>query len=587
MITQLKDGTTILNGWQEGIADSPHLGPADIRNINLTSSPGEAAVNFKTSAMNQPPVVTAVAFTVETTDIITVPSTTGWYAGMAITLNSLVGGTGLATGRVYWVGSISGNTFKPYTNPANAVTATSPVNVTLAGSGTLSSYTFSAPLDKSIFYSGTSSLIRTYIFILDDTGKVWWIQNTGGNLTNNLVYLGNDTLTGTTGRAVVVFNNYIIVFRSSTMDYLQAQNIESGVDLDSGSGWVYGWESASGVALARRPTLVGQDNVLYYDNDNRIGSISVIGSIFDPNSSATYNKNTSALDLPNKDEVRSLGEQGTNLLIGGMREFVYPWDRISPSFDYPLILPENNTTRIVSSNQIAFLFNGTRGQIYVTNGASVELFKKVPDYITEVYEPYFAWTDAMVWRNQLYFSFTATTNAGVALTSTGGVWGIDMTSGAFRCTNQLSYGSYAGSATVLLPHVLSANPPGSGIYVGWSVNSTYGVDVSSTEPYQNYDARIDTEIVPVGTFVEKYTPRHFEFKMAMPMVAGESIRLSGRKSLSDSFEVIGTTTSTVLSAPYDTPFEDWEWLQFRIEMSSTATNPSYNRLTEIRVNGQA
>jgi len=294
-----------------------------------------------------------------------------------------------------------------------------------------------------------------------------------------------------------------------------------------------------------------------------------------------------ALDLPNGDDVISLGEQNTSLLIGGMQDLVYPWDRISPSFDFPIILPENNTVRIVSANQLAYLFTGNRGRIYVTNGSSVELLKKIPDYIAGSYEPYFAWADAMVWRNQLYFSFTATTNAGVALATTGGLWAIDMPTGAFRLTNKLSYGSYAGSATVLLPHVLSDTPPGTGVYVGWSVNSTYGVDVSSVDPYSNYEAMIDTEIIPVGTFVEKYTPRHFEFQMAMPMVSGESIRLSARKSLSDSYEVIGTTTDTVLSAPFDTPFDDWELFQFRVEMSSTATTPSYNRLLKMTVNGQS
>jgi len=448
----------------------------------------------------------------------------------------------------------------------------------------------SAPLDKVVAYAGASTFLRTYIFILDDSGRVWWVKNTGGVLTNNLVYLGNDTLTGTGGRGITVFKGYIIVSRASAFDALQVTLVESsgGTDLDGAGGWVYSWESISSVDQTRRPILVGQDDILYYGNDHRVGSISeVTGDNFDPSDGASFIENVAALDLPNGDDVISLGEQNTSLLIGGMQDLVYPWDRISPSFDFPIILPENNTVRIVSANQLAYLFTGNRGRIYVTNGSSVELLKKIPDYIAGSYEPYFAWADAMVWRNQLYFSFTATTNAGVALATTGGLWAIDMPTGAFRLTNKLSYGSYAGSATVLLPHVLSDTPPGTGVYVGWSVNSTYGVDVSSVDPYSNYEAMIDTEIIPVGTFVEKYTPRHFEFQMAMPMVSGESIRLSARKSLSDSYEVIGTTTDTVLSAPFDTPFDDWELFQFRVEMSSTATTPSYNRLLKMTVNGQS
>lgn len=587
MITTQKDGTIVISGWEQGIADSPHLGIADIRNVNLLSSPGEASVNFKTAAMNQPPTVAAVAFTVETTDILTVASTSGWYNGMAVTLNSLVDGTGLAINRVYWVGNLSGSTFKLYKNPSRV--AGQLVDVTLAGSGTLSSYTLSAPLDKAIDYQGGGNSGRIYEFILDDAGRVWWIDNTGGTATNNLIYLGNDTLTGTTGRGIAIFKRHIIVFRTTTMDALDTASIEGNFDLDAAyasGGWVYGWESISTVSQTRRPSIVGQDDILYYGNSKRVASISeVTGSTFNPTSGATYNENTSALDLPAGDDVQSLGELGVYLLAGGVQNFVYPWDRVSPSFDFPLILPETKTERIVSANQIAFLLVGNRGRIYVTNGSSIELYKKLPDYITGVYEPYFMWSDAMSWKNQLYFSFTATKNDTTALTATGGIWAIDTTSGALRCTNQLSYASYAGSATVLLPHLLSAAPPGNGIYAGWSVNSTYGVDVSSTSPYSNLEARIDTEIIPLGTNEYPFTPNEFEFKLSRPMVSGESIKLSYRKNLTASFAEIGSTSTAVLSANSDTNFEDAEWVQLRVEMSSTASTPSYVPLTEIRLSG--
>lgn len=569
----------LVNNFQAGIADSPHLGIADMRCVNILSSPGEVSVNFKTAAMNQPPTVSALAYTVATTDIFTVSSTAGWYNGMAVQLNTVVTAVGISTGRVYWVGDLTATTFKLYKSPSISGVA----DVTTAGNGTLSSYTLSAPLDKVITYETTQNY--NYEFILDDTGKVWWIYNNDGTVTNNLVYLGNDTLTGTTGRAITFFKDYLIVFRTSTMDALFVGDIENGTDLDAAGGWIYGWESISSVDQARRPVLVGQDNIMYYGNNEKVGSISeVAGSDFDPSSGATYAENTAALDLPAGDDVESLGELGVNLLIGGKRNYVYPWDRTSPSFDLPTPLPENKTVRIVTANNVAYLFAGNRGRIYATNGSSAVTFKKIPDYVSGVYEPYYAWSDAYAWRSQLYFSFTATQNDGTALTSTGGVWAIDLVNDAFRHVLKLSYDTYGGTASVIVPHVLSDTPPGAGLYIGWSHSGTYGVDVTSTAPYQNYETRIDSRLIPVGTFLDRFTPEHFEHKLAKLLVSGEAVRVSYRLHLTDSFSTIYTaTTAGLVSGNTDTPFENAEWVQIRIELSSAATTPSYVPLTQLLI----
>lgn len=585
-----KDGTIIFSGFEKGIAASPHEGIGDMRNVNLLGVPGEASVNFKMSAMTKPPTVTTLAFSVATTDIFTVASTSGWYNGMAVTLNTVVTAVGVVTGRVYWVGNLTATTFKLYKNPSLA--AGQLADVTTAGTGTMSSYTLSKPIAWTTdprFYTGPTGSAHRRVYILDEAGRVWWIYNAGGTLANSLVYLGNDTLTGTTGRAIAYYNRYILVFRTASVDYILASNIDADVDLDGVSGWTYGWASVSSTPQQPRPLIVGADNAVYYDNDGVVGSIiETPGDSFDPTDAASYTQNNSALDLPNNTGIFSLGELGRYLLVGGSREAIYPWDRISPSFELPIIIPEYGTYFIVSGNNLAWLFSGSRGRVYVTNGSSVEEYAKVPDYVSGVQMPYYSWSWATLWKNQLLFSFTATTNASVALTSTGGVWSIDTKDKVMRGANLLSYATYGGTASVIVPDVLTYAQPGSAIYVGWDLSGAYGVDYPSTEPYQDFEARIDTEIAPLGTYIDKYTPRHFEFKLARPLVAGEKIRLSARPSLADSFVVLGTTTTaTLVSDAYDTNFEDAQWVQLRAEYSSTATTPSYVPLTEIRMNGAA
>jgi hypothetical protein len=350
----------VINDFYKGIADSPHLGFEDIRNFNFTSTPGAATINFKTSALSIPPTVSAASVTaVAATDIFTVASTTNWYNGMAVELGSLTGGTGASASRVYWVGDLSGATFKLYKNPA--LEAGSVLNITTdLTAGTVTSYTLNTPIDKAMSYATPNSVRPNYIFILDESGRVWWVKNSVGTLTSTLVYLGNDTLTGTTGRGINVYKDYLIVFRTSLVDALPLTALEDETDLDTSGGWTYAFETISTVTEQLRPTLVGQDDVLYYSNGaGRLASITeVSGSIFDPTSGATWTENVSAVRIPRGDYIQSLGELGTHILIGGIKEYVYPWDRVSPSFDYPILLPEHHTSRIVTSNQIAYLTIG-------------------------------------------------------------------------------------------------------------------------------------------------------------------------------------------------------------------------------------
>lgn len=582
----------VIDGFEKGIADSAYEGIADMRNVNIITAPKEVAVNFATTALTIPPTVSAVAFTVDASnDTFTVASTTNFYNGMAIVFDTIVTATGFSTGRVYWIGNLTSTTFKIYKNPNLAVASL--VDVTLSGSGTYSSYTLGAPLDRTIAYNtgtvGANSVVQAQ-FILDSNGRVWWVYNPAGVLTNYLVYLGNDTLTASSGgRGINTLGKYLIVFRSSTTDYLNLQNLTLSTDLDGASGWVYGWESVgSTTGQTRRATCQGQDNALYFANFQKLGSILVnAGSTFDPATSSTYTKNLTALALPNGDDVTALGELGQNLLIGGIKNYIYPWDRVSTAANYPLLLSENVTTRIVTANQNAYIFAGNRGRIYITNGANLELYKKIPDNITSTVDPYFTWQDAIYWKNQLYFSFTASTNGNVSIDTVAGVWGIDLTTNSFRYANQLSYGAYTGTTSVLMPSVMpdvfTSIPAGGGFYIGWTNSGTYGVDVTSSTPYTNYQTRIDSDLIPIGTFLNPDTISNIEWKTSKPLVSGESIKLSWRGNLTDSFTLIGTSsTAGKVSDLYTANFQQQQWLQIRYEASSTATAPSYVPLREIR-----
>jgi len=593
MSVRIEKNDIVIEVDLDGIADSPHLGTADLRSVNIGTVPGEASVNYKTVPMSTPPTVTALAYTVNTTtDTFTVASTTGWFNGMAIFLNTIVTSTGITINRPYWIGDLTATTFRLYKSPSIAVAGL--IDVTGSnGSGTLTTYVMTALIDKAAYRetsTGSTGLQLNSVLFLDSEGKVWWANNNDGVPADNMVYIGNTTLTSTNnkGRGITMFRNYLIVFRHNTMDALN-MNLLINAATDLTTAWTYGWESISGVNETVRASKVGQDDIMYYYNSNsRLGSISEnTGSSFNPASGATYTENTSAIDLPDSTVILSIGELGQNLLIGTDNNKVYPWDRISPSFDLPIELPEDRIKKIISVNSTAYMLAGGRGRIYETAGSVAAEWKKIPDHISGKFEPYYTWGDVEINRGQMFVSFTASENDGTAINTMGGVWAIDLKTKALRQIHQLSHGN-GGSVGVIQKNIYTATPAGTGLYAGWtnSAGTSFGIDTGSSLPYSGGETIIETEIIPIGNYTFNVTPSQYEFKLSRPLVDGESIELLARTNLTESYISAGVcNTAGALSDEFSatTGLENTQWIQMKAILTSTNTTPSRVPLKQFRI----
>ncbi len=356
--------------------------------------------------------------------------------------------------------------------------------------------------------------------------------------------------------------------------------------------------------------LVGQDNVVYYCDSNYVGSFfEIYGQTFNPLNNTTYTFAKAVVEIPTVDQATCLAELGINLMIGGIRNLAYPWNRtgtvsgssILNSYSYPIWFSESLIQRMITIKNNTYVFVGNRGNIHITNGSQSDIWMKVPDHISGTVEPYFQWGGCAGTKDELLFSMQATDNNGTKLTTYGGIWAVNVNTKTLRLVNELSYGTNGGYAPALMalipmPGVTtdSGNPKGLGFYAGWdSGASIYGRDRAQFSQYTSGQSIIETEIIPIGTFNKPRNLTQIEYKLSTPLVGNESIEIQqrlffGNATVSPWTSIFVDTLSSSpigLSNTHPTDFANAQWIQFKIILTSTASSPSYVRLKQIRVLG--
>lgn len=604
------DNSLVIDGWEKGIADSPFNGIADMRNANIISVPGEASVNFATTAWSNQPTLTNVSISSANTgtDTLTIASTPSLVSknGTAIVISGSSLPAGITAGIPYWVGGpVTATTMKLYSDPGTNVL------IDITTTGTPGDWTFSTiNMGRPMHWTLNTSNVP---YMVDSNGRVWY-EN--GNIAIGMSYAGNRVPTSrTAGNGVQYYQasdgtGYLFVFHNSSIDYTTTANITT-------ASWKYQWYPWDGTLggynatpTARLNTAAGelnthysiwaQDNVIYYCDAAYVGSFfEKDAQVFDPTNTATYTWGgataitpSQALLLPKFEIAQSLAELGVSLLVGGKYNKIYPWNRIDTVANYPIWLPEYFIKDMITVNTNTYIFVGNRGRIYITNGSQVQLFKKIPDHISGTVEPNYYWGGLTTTKNQLYFGMSVVTNAGSSISQYGGVWAIDTETEALRLTNKLSYGTYAGyaSAIIAIPPTGTTSPSGTGLYIGWDNGSSgYGVDTTSSSPYTNSETTMDSDLIPIGTFQKPRDFTKIEYRLTKPMVSGESITIKTRLifNTSDTGYTTTLTDTTVgnYSSISDINFRNAQWVQFQMVLNSTASSPSYTRLKEIRILG--
>src|SRR3990167_4972854 len=388
----------IINNFQDGIAESPHLGFGLMRNVNIEEQPGAAKVNVEPETLFHTAyssTLTSVAATDVSTADETLPLT--GTAVKATTTGTLP--AGLTANTVYIINSITVSTFYFYDNITNAEAggATGRINITDTGTGTHTVTTVNPGTVNHIIRDPRAG----NRFLQDSNGRVWFgsaspLRLLVKSVLDNAV-VGSAPLPNAAGNGIVLYKqndsastHYLLAFRNALIDIA---NVYGDTETNAPS-WTNGWDfggTASDSTLNsgagsgnRHHAIVGQDDIVYFTDGRFVGSIKqASGSTFDPATTSTYTGNDQALDTPTSEVLVHLEELGVNLLAASSTSNkIYPWDRVSDSFTLPLIVPEKNVHRMKNIGNTVYILAGSKGNIYTTTGSIVRFFKKIPEQMT-------------------------------------------------------------------------------------------------------------------------------------------------------------------------------------------------------------
>lgn len=632
----------VIDGWEKGIALSPEYGIADMRGCDNDTIPGVVmargpvynylAQSGGNNIYGYTSTFTADASTDNLTMATGVPTT---Y--FAVTFSNSGGAlpTGLSAGTIYYLAS-AGTTTKVATTIQNLYAGTY-VNITANGSGTNTATGVNMGIIKqtvSQWYQLNSNPNSTSVnYCFDHNGRVWAL---------NYIQPAQWTLiTGAGGTSFVngiaVFQNWLFLFRDNKIDVMG--KLTGAISTHT---WYNNWKTLAGGTnfTGLRKTLVGQDNVLYwtdYDDAFTTARLGYIGSLRElpgqtlfadtgnpSTSSATtnYTYNNNSLDFAGGIQPVALAELNTKLVIATAQAIsftqnqenscqLYTWDRVSPSFDFPLSLPFVVVNDIKNVNNIIYIFGGRKGIVYKTDLSSIQEAFTIPAQL------YTANTGTTAYEGNPLNSSSALSNIGgflvdginfgyqsvvqdkklyfaVNYLSMTGLYAYDLSSGALSVlalpragagtdanTDAVGIYSLALSATSTFPSGYAILMFG----VAYTGPSTYFVDGyingGPNNGATNYIPYVTSDLVSVGTVNNKKTLQQIEYKLDKKMSTQSGLKIYYRTAIGDSWTLLTTddyaTYGAIASRNIALPLNDIEWIQIKVALEFNT------RLREIRL----
>lgn len=368
--------------------------------------------------------------------------------------------------------------------------------------------------------------------VYDHEADAHYIGDTDGDIYRRTSSGGYNDISGPSSDCygLVTWRNHLFSADDNSVDIYDI----------SGSSWTSSWQSFSigqiGVLDVPHTALVGTDDVVYFCDGNNIASLQeVVGQTFDPSNAATYTWNPTALDLPENYIANTLSEVGQFLVIGcyytpvlnrGNLATIFPWDRISDSFNIPFSTDGNGVQQTqASGNTLYSLVDLTEMRLYKTNLSSFELIRELKhiDFSTDLYP-----NATTTLKEEYLFGVGSNSSDSHSL----GVYG--HRNGLMH----LKHTTSQGDTDVVIGAIC---PDGSGnLLVSWENGSNHGIDFISDTFTTGYEAYVDTALYPVGTANQKKQFSTIHISLGKDLTAGQGVQVSYRDNLSGAFTVLDT-----------------------------------------------
>jgi len=416
------------------------------------------------------------------------------------------------------------------------------------------------------------------IFALDSNGVLYKSADTGATWAEVSNRLG-------VGQGLMVKWGYVFVACITTIDVVKI----------SDSSITTGWQTIDSDTLWHPMIVSKNDGKIYGGAGKYIFSIEQ-DTTFVPATAATYTFTQKDLDLPDNYRIKCLAELGNNLMVGtwqgtNIYDFkiadIFPWDRVSPSFNQPVQISENGINAMINIGNQLFIMAGIEGKVYRSDGYNAVQIAQIPQTIASLdaglyLEPYPG--AIMSYKGRLWFGVSGSgANGGC------GVYSLTQTSrgNILNFENEISTENM-GATITKVGALLSLTRDA--YLCSWRSNTIYGIDkitnnaFNYTTAYQGY---FITPFYRTGSTLQPFKFKELEFRFAKPLAANEGIKIEYRINLFDSFTTIGTydfdTHGAILSkniiTELPTNIKVCEQLQLKISLTGTTTTPHFTNLT--------
>lgn len=409
--------------------------------------------------------------------------------------------------------------------------------------------------------------------LVSGEGNPWRLYKNGVSIAN-----GTDTAWD-----MKIWNDYLFVTLSSGVINVYGPLSSSGATMFT--SWKTGLASYYMLQMViRRDGLF-----MYITNGNRIASLSsfVAGAV---GVAPTATLDTGATTLPPYKYATCMVELRNYIFIGtqagsnwyNRKNFkvgdVLSWDKSTGgTLTNAVALNENGIHALVTDGNRVYVVAGVMGSIYVTDSVNYTLIKKIPwsprrkplQTINGIYP------NAVGFNHNSHLLIGTSSNTGE--NQHHGVWEID-TAGGYETVlkHTISSGQVGVNQPLTIGLVKSTSQDTT--LIGWQDGSSFGFDKTETNKASDYSAFVESELMQVGSRLNKTTFQNIEFSLARPLQSGQGIQVRYRKDLEEAYTLIGTWDYATIGAVSNyidkALIADAEKLQIKIELTQPTTAPA-------------